>query len=86
MVCRKLRTYILCLTTQSVGKKYISHGMHRKILNPPGHLFVDHINRNGLDNQKANLRYFKEEKQAAKEYDKAAKKYHGQFASLNFPD
>jgi hypothetical protein len=106
--------------------------MHREILNPPGHLMVDHINHNGLDNRKANLRlatcaqnsynrrqgrknksskytgvswkqwtkkwaaiicykkkniivgYFENEIQAAKAYDKAAKKYHGEFASLNF--
>jgi hypothetical protein len=117
-----------------VGKKYVSIGMHREILDPPGHLVVDHINHNGLDNRKANLRlatsaqnsynrrqlrknksskyigvswkertkkwaaiicykreniiigYFKDEIQAAKAYDKAAKKYHGQFASLNFPE
>jgi hypothetical protein len=109
--------------------------MHREILRPPGHLVVDHINHNGLDNRKANLRhatraqnnfnrliiiredssskykgvswrkrkkkwraricingerkhigYFKDEIHAAKAYDKAAKKYHGEFASLNFPD
>jgi hypothetical protein len=30
--------------------------MHREVLNPPDHLFVDHINHNGLDNRIANLR------------------------------
>jgi hypothetical protein len=117
-----------------IGKKFVSLGMHRQILNPPDHLMVDHINHNGLDNRKANLRlatcaqnsynrrqfrknksskfigvswkewtkkwaviicykrkniivgYFEDEIQAAKAYDKAAKKYHGEFASLNFPN
>ena len=120
--------------TKRAGKKYIAMRMHREVINPPDNLFVDHINHNGLDNRKANLRpatcaqnsynrirfrkiqsskytgiswtkqnkkwmvqirykgrriflgLFEDEIQAAKEYDKAAKKYHGEFASLNFKE
>jgi len=115
--------------------KRIHTKMHRVIINPPGHLVVDHINRNGLDNRKANLRavtcaqnninkrsikrknspskykgvywskrdkkwqvqichnykcrtigQFDDEIQAAKAYDTAAKKYHGEFAVLNLTE
>ena len=133
-VCRRGHTYYAMRGQWSpILRKRLTISMHREIIAVPEDLFVDHINHNGWDNRKANLRpataadnarnarypkinttskyrgvwynlqtrkwrvtirvhgrrkhigYFKDEIDAAKAYDKAAKKHYGQFAILNFP-
>jgi len=124
--------YAVCGKWSKIQRKRVEIRMHRFIMNPPAHLYIDHINHNGLDNRKANLRLathaqsvrnrkkfakpatsrykgiswhsstqkwcaciqtnntkihlgsFKNEIEAAKAYDQAAKKYHKEFAALNF--
>jgi hypothetical protein len=37
-------------------KKRLTISMHREIIDVPEDMFIDHINHNGLDNRRANLR------------------------------
>jgi len=41
---------------QRIGKKILKYAIHRIIMRPPFNMQVDHIDHNGLNNQKSNLR------------------------------
>ena len=127
--------YAIRNSTYENGKRYLIY-MHSIIAGTPKGMETDHMNGNGLDNRKENLRFcspmentynrpemkrktpkfskykgvywrksrnkwhvriqangkreyvgmYDDEIEAAKAYDAAAKKFHGEFAYLNFPE
>ena len=126
--------YAVRKVTGSGGKRVTLIYLHKEIIKVPDGMVTDHINHDGMDDRRANLRpatrsqnmyhrkkssraiyskykgvcrrkgrrgwramiayekkkiylgYFRDEVEAAKAYDRAARKYHGEFACLNFPE
>ena len=56
---------------------YHSIQMHREILNPPPNMKVDHIDGNGLNNQKSNLRIVTNRQNQQNRHHKRTSKYPG---------
>jgi len=129
--CKTNKNSLYAVRTITTAGRQRRIFMHRLIMDTPAHLVCDHINHDGVDNRKRNLRnctitqnnansrsaagasskykgvswnktrrkwaaYIKKDKkqlylvlfnnetEAAKAYDKAARKYHAEFAALNF--
>jgi len=130
----RLRRNLYAVGYKNCKPGYMNVLMHREIMGAPQGMDVHHINGNGLDNRRRNLRVcthqenqcgrhstwglsrylgvskshrgcrkpwravitskgkeyylgcFYLQEQAARAYDRAALRFHGEFAALNFPD
>jgi hypothetical protein len=53
---RKASKLVYAVRHERINGKIVWHYMHREILNPPNSAKIDHIDRNGLNNTRSNLR------------------------------
>jgi len=72
---RKRGHYVMC----SINGKTVY--LHRFLMGATSGQVVDHVNGDGLDNRRSNLRVV-----AAKDYDREAKARYGKFSRLNCPE
>jgi hypothetical protein len=66
--------------SQKKGGKYLYISLHRQIIDAPADKVVDHINHNGLDNRRANLRIVSPQQNiwnSRKHHGKHSSKYKG---------
>jgi len=54
--CDGRNNWKYAITKKLINGKYVKIYLHRLIMNCPNNMTVDHINHNGLDNRKTNLR------------------------------
>jgi len=54
--CKAPNTFYAERSIRKQNGKFSRKLLHRHLMQPPANLVIDHINRNGLDNRRANLR------------------------------
>ena len=69
--------YVLRQSSTKGGYKQKTILMHRVIMTPPKHLQIDHIDGNGLNNQKSNLRIVTTRQNKQNAHIKTSSKYPG---------
>jgi hypothetical protein len=74
---RKSKKTFYAFRGVNINKKVIGFSLHRSIMNPPVNMEIDHINGNGLDNQKENMRIVTSRQNAQNRHIKKSSHYVG---------
>jgi len=65
----------ICYVERRIGKDHQS--LHRFLMDPPKNMEIDHINGNGLDNRRCNLRIVTTRENGQNRHQKKSSKYPG---------